>query len=87
MSQLIAKLIGAKPSEIYFTSGGTESDNWALRGTVKALKNKGNHIIMSNIEHAAMLTTAKELEKEGVEVSLIGVDEQGFINLALFFNI
>ena len=78
---LIAKLIGAKPNEVYFTSGGTESDNWALRGTVKALKNKGNHIIMSNIEHAAMLTTAKELEKEGVEVSLIGVDEQGFINL------
>ena len=77
----IAKLIGAKPNEVYFTSGGTESDNWALRGTVKALKNKGNHIIMSNIEHAAMLTTAKELEKEGVEVSLIGVDEQGFINL------
>ena len=77
----IAKLIGAKPNEVYFTSGGTESDNWALRGTVKALKNKGNHIIMSSIEHAAMLTTAKELEKEGVEVSLIGVDEQGFINL------
>lgn len=78
---LIAKLIGAKPNEIYFTSGGTESDNWALRGTVKALKNKGNHIIMSKIEHAAMLTTAKELEKEGVEVSLIGVDSEGFIDL------
>ena len=77
----IAKLIGAKPNEIYFTSGGTESDNWALRGTVKALKEKGNHIIMSCIEHAAMLSTAKELEKDGVEVSLIGVDEQGFINL------
>ncbi|MBQ7373890.1 MAG: cysteine desulfurase NifS [Clostridia bacterium] len=78
---LIAKLIGAKPNEIYFTSGGTESDNWALRGTVKALKEKGNHIIMSSIEHAAMLSTAKELEKDGVEVSLIGVDEQGFIKL------
>ena len=77
----IAKLIGAKPNEIYFTSGGTESDNWALRGTVKALKNKGNHVMMSGIEHAAMLTTAKELEKEGVEVSLIGVDSEGFINL------
>ena len=77
----IAKLIGAKPNEIYFTSGGTESDNWALRGTVKALKSKGNHVIMSCIEHAAMLTTAKELEKEGVEVSLIGVDSEGFINL------
>ena len=77
----IAKLIGAKPNEIYFTSGGTESDTWALRGTVKALKNKGNHVIMSCIEHAAMLTTAKELEKEGVEVSLIGVDSEGFIDL------
>ncbi len=77
----IAKLIGAKPNEIYFTSGGTESDNWAIRGTVKALKNKGNHVIMSSIEHAAMLTTAKELEKEGVEVSLIGVDSEGFIDL------
>ncbi len=77
----IAKLIGAKPNEIYFTSGGTESDNWALRGAVKALKEKGNHVIISCIEHAAMLSTAKELEKEGVEFSYIGVDEQGFINL------
>ena len=78
---LIAKLIGSKPNEVYFTSGGTESDNWALRGTVKALKDKGNHVIISKIEHAAMLTTAKELEKEGIEVSYIGVDEEGFINL------
>lgn len=77
----IAKLIGAKPNEIYFTSGGTESDNWALRGTVKAMAGKGNHVIMSCIEHAAMLSTAKELEKEGVEVSLIGVDSEGFIDL------
>lgn len=77
----IAKLIGAKPSEIYFTSGGTESDNWALKGVCKALKNKGNHVIISKIEHAAMLSTAKELEKDGVEVSYIGVDEEGFINL------
>ena len=77
----IAKLIGAKPNEIYFTSGGTESDNWALRGTVKAMAGKGNHVIMSCIEHAAILSTAKELEKEGVEVSLIGVDSEGFIDL------
>ena len=77
----IAKLIGAKPGEIYFTSGGTESDNWALKGVCKALKNKGNHVIISKIEHAAMLSTAKELEKDGVEVSYIGVDEEGFINL------
>lgn len=77
----IAKLIGAKPSEIYFTSGGTESDNWALRGTCNALKSKGNHVIISKIEHAAMLSTAKELEKEGFEFSYIGVDEEGFIDL------
>lgn len=77
----IAKLIGAKPGEIYFTSGGTESDNWALKGVCKALKNKGNHVIISKIEHAAMLSTAKELEKDGVEVSYIGVDEEGFIDL------
>ena len=77
----IAKIIGAKSGEIYFTSGGTESDNWALRGIAKGLKDKGNHIIMSKIEHAAMLSTAKELEKEGVEFSYIGVDKEGFINL------
>ncbi len=77
----IAEIIGAKPSEIYFTSGGTESDNWALRGTAKRYKDKGKHLIISQIEHHAMLTTAKELEKEGFEVSYIGVDEFGSINL------
>lgn len=77
----IAKLIGAKPSEVYFTSGGTESDNWALRGTCKALEHKGKHVIISKIEHAAMLTTAKELEKDGFEFSYIGVDGEGFIDL------
>lgn len=77
----IASLIGAKSSEIYFTSGGTESDNWVLRGVAKGLKDKGNHIIISKIEHAAMLSTAKELEKEGFEFSYIGVDEEGFIDL------
>ena len=77
----IAGLIGAKASEIYFTSGGTESDNWALRGVASALKDKGNHLIISKIEHAAMLSTAKELEKEGFEFSYIGVDSEGFIDL------
>ena len=77
----IAKLIGAKPSEIYFTSGGTEGDNWALRGVCHALKDKGKHIILSKIEHAAMLSTAKELEKDGFEVTYLGVDEEGFIDL------
>ena len=77
----IADIIGAKPSEIYFTSGGTESDNWALRGTAKRYKDKGKHLIISKIEHHAMLTTAKELEKEGFEFSYIGVDEYGSIKL------
>ena len=61
----IAKLIGAQPNEIYFTSGGTEADNWVLRGICKALSHKGKHIITTKIENAAMLSTAKELEKEG----------------------
>lgn len=77
----IARLIGAKPAEVYFTSGGTESDNWALRGTCKALAHKGKHVIISKIEHAAMLTTAHELEKAGFEFSYIGVDKEGFIDL------
>lgn len=77
----IAKLIGAKASEIYFTSGGTEADNWALRGTAHALKDKGRHLIISSIEHAAMLSTAKELEKEGFEVTYLRVDKDGVIDL------
>ena len=77
----IASLIGAKPNEVYFTSGGTESDNWALRGVSHALKNKGKHIIISKIEHAAMISTAKELEKEGFEFTYLGVDSEGFVDL------
>lgn len=77
----IAKIINAKPSEVYFTSGGTESDNWALRGIAYAHKDKGNHIVISPIEHAAMLVTAKALEKEGFEVDYMKVDEEGFVDL------
>ncbi len=77
----IAALIGAKPNEVYFTSGGTESDNWALRGVCHALKNKGKHVIISKIEHAAMISTAKELEKEGFEFTYLGVDSEGFVDL------
>ena len=77
----IAKLINAKPSEVYFTSGGTEGDNWALRGIAHAHKNKGKHIIISPIEHAAMLSTAKALKKEGFEISYMQVDEFGFVDL------
>ena len=66
----IATLIGAKPSEIYFTSGGTEADNWALRGAAAAYGKKGKHFIISKIEHAAMLSTAADLEKQGIRVSV-----------------
>lgn len=77
----IADLIGAKPGEIYFTSGGTEADNWAVRGVCQAYKEKGKHLIISKIEHPAMLTTCKELIKEGFEVSFVEVDSEGIINL------
>ncbi len=77
----IAKLINAKPSELYFTSGGTESDNWAIRGVAHAYANKGKHLVISPIEHAAMITTAKALEKEGFEVSFMKVDGEGFVDL------
>lgn len=77
----IAKIIGAKPSEVYFTSGGTEGDNWALRGVARAYAKKGKHLIISPIEHAAMLSTAKALEKEGFEISYMRVDEFGVIDL------
>ena len=77
----IAKIINCKPNELYFTSGGTESDNWALRGIAHAYKNKGKHIIISPIEHAAMLVTAKALKKEGFEIEFMKVDEFGVVDL------
>ena len=78
---IIAKSLNAKDGEIYFTSGGTESDNWALRGTAKAYKNKGRHIITSKIEHKAILNTAKNIEDIGFEVSYIDVNECGVLKL------
>ena len=77
----VASILNCKPSEIYFTSGGSEADNTAIKGIARANKNKGNHIITSKIEHPAVLETCKELEKEGFEVSYISVDENGIINL------
>lgn len=77
----IAKIINCKPNELYFTSGGTESDNWALRGIAGAYADKGKHLIISPIEHAAMLTTANALKKEGYEVDYMKVDEYGVIDL------
>ena len=78
----IASLIGAKPNEIYFTSGGTEADNWAIRGAAHANRARVNHLIVSAVEHPAMLTTARELEKEGFEVTLAPVDEFGTVDVA-----
>lgn len=77
----IAEFIGARPGEIYFTGGGSESDNWALKATALALKDKGKHIITSCIEHHAILHTCEYLEKFGYEISYIGVDENGVINI------
>ena len=77
----IAKIINCKPSELYFTSGGTEADNWALRGVARAYKNRGKHLIISPIEHAAMITTSNELKKEGFEVDFMKVDSEGFVDL------
>ena len=77
----IAKVLNCKPNEIYFTAGGSESDNTAIKGIARANKAKGNHIITSKIEHPAVLETCKDLEKEGFEVSYISVDENGILNL------
>ena len=77
----VAKALNCDPSEIFFTAGGSESDNTAIRGIAYSYKNKGNHIITSKIEHPAVLETCKQLEKEGFEVSYIGVDENGIIKL------
>lgn len=77
----VADFLGAKPNEIYFTGGGSESDNWALKGLAFSLRNKGKHIITSAIEHHAILHTAQWLEKHGFEVTYVGVDEDGKIKL------
>ena len=77
----IAKVLGAKGNEIYFTAGGSESDNWALKAAAEAYADKGNHIITTKIEHHAILHTAEYLEKRGFEVTYLDVDEDGRISL------
>ncbi|NLM06994.1 MAG: aminotransferase class V-fold PLP-dependent enzyme, partial [Tissierellia bacterium] len=75
----VAKSINAEVDEIYFTAGGSESDNWALKGIAFANKEKGNHIITSKIEHDAILNSCKFLEKNGFEVTYLDVDDKGFV--------
>ena len=77
----VAKAINAKPNEIYFTGCGSESDNLAIKGIAYALKQKGNHIITSKIEHHAVLNSCKSLEQEGFRVTYLNVNKDGFVNL------
>lgn len=77
----VAEAIGAKKEEIYFTASGSESDNWAIKGLAYKNKEKGNHIITSSIEHHAVLHTCQYLEKNGFEVTYIGVDKDGLVDL------
>lgn len=76
----VAKAIGAKTNEIYFTGSGCEADNWAIKGIADAYRSKGNHIITSSIEHHAVLGTCEFLEKHGFEVTYLPVDENGIVN-------
>lgn len=76
----VASLIGAKANEVFFTAGGSEADNWALEGVADALKDKGNHIITTKIEHHAILHTAEYLEKHGIDVTYLDVDAEGRVN-------
>ncbi len=79
--EVIAEALGAKGNEIYFTAGGSEADNWALKAAAEAYAPKGNHIITTKIEHHAVLHTAEYLEKRGFEVTYLGVDEEGVVDL------
>lgn len=79
--ETIGKALNAKAADIYFTAGGTEADNWALKATMEAYKEKGNHLITTKIEHHAILHTCEYLEKYGYEVTYLDVDENGLVDL------
>ena len=78
--KVIADSLGAAATEIYFTGGGSESDNWVLKGVAEAYSSKGKHIITSKIEHHAILHTCEYLEKHGYEVTYLDVDEEGLVS-------
>lgn len=80
--EVVARGIGAQPEEIIFTSGGSESDNLALRGVVAASARRGRHIVISAVEHHAVLDAAEQLGREGAEVTLVGVDREGIVDPA-----
>ncbi|MCH5153467.1 MAG: cysteine desulfurase [Clostridiales bacterium] len=80
--ETVANIIGCKPNELYFTGSGTESDNWALKGVALHKKDKGNHVIISSIEHHAILTAAEWLEKNGFRVTRLPVDSTGLVKVA-----
>ena len=77
----VAKALNCDMNEVYFTGGGSEADNWAIKGIASAHRKKGNHIITTKVEHHAVLHTCEYLEKQGFEVTYLNVDEEGFINL------
>lgn len=79
--EILARSIGAKTQEIYFTAGGSESDNWAIKAAAEAFGKQGKHIITSKIEHHAVLHTCEYLEKQGYEVTYLDVDEDGMVKL------
>jgi len=84
--ETVASILGSEKDEIIFTSGGTESDNLAILGIAEAYKNKGKHIIVSNIEHKAVLEACKKLEKDGFEITYLDVDKNGMISLEQLRN-